>query len=240
MHSSLKLILMMFVSLFYVLEAAAETVNVSWVGELKNVMQNDDRKSRVCLADLEKRNLYALGPAENLDGEITVLDGWPSISHVDAKGGSSVDHLLATKAPTLVYTNVEQWQDFAIPITIQSAQELESFIAAAAKKAGLNIERPFPFLLKGHFAEVDFHILRGSDASGVRVFGGDRVPFVEKNVQGTVLGFFSKHHQGIFTHKDSFVHIHFVSESDLKAGHVENLRFVATANMQLKLPTANF
>jgi acetolactate decarboxylase len=40
-----------------------------------------------------------------------------------------------------------------------------------------------------------------------------------------VLGFFSQYHKSIFTHHDSFVHMHLLTKDKTKMGHVDELKF---------------
>ena len=58
--------------------------------------------------------------------------------------------------------------------------------------------------------------------------------FSVKNSNGEILGFYSKNHQGIFTHKGSYFHLHFVDSEEFNMGHVEG--FSTKKNVQLLLP----
>ena len=42
-----------------------------------------------------------------------------------------------------------------------------------------------------------------------------------QNVNGELLGFYSQQHEGVFTHKNKFIHVHFVNENN--AGHLDDL-----------------
>jgi acetolactate decarboxylase len=48
-----------------------------------------------------------------------------------------------------------------------------------------------------------------------------------------IVGFFSREHQGIFTHHDTFMHLHLLCKSQNLMGHLDAVRF---SRMQLLLP----
>src|SRR5262245_55027111 len=85
--------------------ASASTYQVRWVGEMHKVMMGED-KGIVSLATLEhEKNVYAIGPVEGLDGEITVFDGEPVISRIE-DGRPVVERTFGVKAPLLIWTQV--------------------------------------------------------------------------------------------------------------------------------------
>ena len=46
-----------------------------------------------------------------------------------------------------------------------------------------------------------------------------------KNLSGSVIAFFSRKHKAIFTHHDSFLHAHFISDDRSVMGHVDSVFF---------------
>jgi acetolactate decarboxylase len=48
-----------------------------------------------------------------------------------------------------------------------------------------------------------------------------------------VVGFFSTEHKGIFTHHDSFLHMHLISSDEKEMGHLDELEI---ESMKLYLP----
>ena len=53
------------------------------------------------------------------------------------------------------------------------------------------------------------------------------------NEDAEIIGFFSTEHQGVFTHHDSFLHMHLITKDESKMGHLDEL---AIGEMKLYLP----
>lgn len=54
-----------------------------------------------------------------------------------------------------------------------------------------------------------------------------------KNEDVEIIGFFSTEHQGIFTHHDSYLHMHLITKDIKKMGHLDEITF---GDMTLYLP----
>ena len=52
--------------------------------------------------------------------------------------------------------------------------------------------------------------------------------FEFQDLEGSLIGFFSRHHKAIFTHHDRFFHAHFITNDRKILGHVDELNFNAT------------
>src|SRR5579862_8273787 len=104
-------------------------VEVLWVGEMRKVMLDGDLSAAIDLRKLaNKKNLYALGPVEGLQGEVTVWDGKPSIARIRNKKLVTSDSF-DFKAIFLVFAYVPQWHEQAVPEKVSSEKELEDFVA---------------------------------------------------------------------------------------------------------------
>lgn len=57
--------------------------------------------------------------------------------------------------------------------------------------------------------------------------------FTRKKTSGTILGFFSKRHQGVYTHHDSFVHLHFLTDLKTETGHVDAIKIAQSDGLQI-------
>ena len=182
-----------------------------------------------------KKHLYALGAVEKLKGEIQIFDGKPSNSFV-------VDSILQMrdsyklKASLLVYAEVEEWTTSKIS-NITSKSDLEELILETAKGSGINTEKPFPFLLEGTIASLDWHVINWKDTDSIH----NHKKHKESGLNGTlnnkyveILGFHSTKHKAIFTHHTTNMHMHFKTKNNTIAGHIDDLELSET--LTLKLP----
>lgn len=183
-----------------------------------------------------KEYFYALGAIENLKGEIQIFDSKVHNTLVD-DSTLNFDNTFDKKASLLVYTVVEHWNSHKIPNDIETYEQLEKYVAAVAKKNGVNINEPFPFIIEGKIKSFDWHVINWKV--------GDKEHTHEKHVNsglhGTIesrgvelLGFYSDSHQAIFTHHTTNMHIHVKTKDNKIAGHVDDLTL--GKGMILKLP----
>ncbi len=212
-------------------------VQVHIQGALKNIMKKGDLSAHADLSNLkDSSHFYALGPLENLKGEIIIIDHQPFISSVEGDK-INIDQTFNHKAAMLVSSSVKRWKPMTISAEIKTYQDLEKHIEDRAKSAGFNPNQPFPFLINGQAESLDWHVIDWPD--------GDEEHSHEKhinsglngnlqNTEVTILGFFSKKHKAIFTHHTTFMHLHFKTSDNLLSGHVDDL--VLAPGMQLSFP----
>jgi len=184
----------------------------------------------------KSKNLYALGAAEDLNGEIIVLDSKLYHSMQDEEGlvvNSNID----VKASLLVYTQVPKWDEIVISEQIGNISDLEQIILAKAKKSELDTTQPIPFLIEGTAASLDWHIINWPDGDTEHSHEKHKTSGLHgtlNNKQSTILGFYSDSHQGVFTHHSTSLHMHFKRTTGDLAGHVDGLSI--TEPFTLKLP----
>ena len=100
---------------------------VKWVGAQRNVLQGDI-SGHIALASISGlQNLYAVGPAEGLRGEVSIFDSVPSISRI-VDGNLNIDTNFNVNACFLVYTQVSDWHRVTIPTAIVDEAMLETYI----------------------------------------------------------------------------------------------------------------
>ena len=192
---------------------------VQTYGALRNMMHSGDISAKVYLNELDHKNLYALGAVADLKGEIIVMDGAISVSS-EKLGTVIIDHTYDHAATLLVSSKVSKWD--SLPVV----GPLEKIIEAAAREHELDTEEPFPFMLKGDFESIQWHVINWPEGETEHTHAKHKTsgPHGElRDAEAEVLGFFSKHHQGIFTHHSTYLHMHFVSKSGELAGHVDHL-----------------
>ena len=78
-------------------------------GDRRRIIHRGELDANISLAGLAGvPGLYALGPAEGLQGEVTIYDGVASISTIE-DGAVAVDHSFNHAAIFLVYGAATQW-----------------------------------------------------------------------------------------------------------------------------------
>lgn len=211
------------------------THEVYYMGALKNIMHKGDLSAKASLSDFEKTdNLYALGAVENLKGEVQIFNGQPYISYVQ-DSTLYFDTTLTKNATLLVYSYVEEWEEVSIPEGAYTYTDFEKFIASQAEQNGIKL--PFPFLINGTAASVNWHTINWpadstehSHEKHIRsgLFGE------LSNTPVEMLGFYSDSHHAIFTHHTTNMHVHAKTADGTIAGHADG--FTLSSGMKLMLP----
>jgi acetolactate decarboxylase len=216
-------------------ESQVHANEVVIVGAMKNVMRLGQLEGTISLDTIpERTHLYGLGPMEFLKGELMIVDGHSYRSQVVNDTVMQVEASFAEKAPFFVYANVASWSSQPLPRTVRTTAELEIYLNKITRDA----PRPFAFRLVGKVKTASIHIVNLPDGSKVSSpeeahRGQKNYPLTNETVE--IVGFFSTEHQAIFTHHDSFVHMHLINESRTKMGHVDDLIF-SPSTMTLLLP----
>jgi acetolactate decarboxylase len=210
-----------------------------FIGAQRETIMNGKLAAALDLQTLADRpHLYGLGPIEELRGEVTIADGHPALARVAADGTVSVTQSFAAGAPFFVWAEVPRWTETPIPAEIRSFEDLERFVPQAAEAAGLDAEKPLPFLVAGREDLIEFHILNriGDPPHNMEEHKKIQIVFELAQAEATIVGFHSTRHRGIFTPGDSNIHIHFQNPDNSKSGHIQKLEIGSAAT--LRLPAA--
>ena len=215
---------------------AQQTTNdVTIVGEMKNVMWKGQLYGNIKLDTIaNKSNLYGLGPVEYLAGEILIIDGKSYKSTVVTDSTLKVEETFDIKAPFFGYTNIAKWKEQTLPDIIQTTQQLEQFIDNETK----NAKRPFMFKLTGTVEQATIHIVnlpKGSKVSSPHEAHKGQKIYTLNNEQSEIIGFFSTEHKTIFTHHDTYLHMHLMTIDRQKMGHLDEV-LLKKGTMKLYLP----
>jgi acetolactate decarboxylase len=222
---------------------------VEYVGAQKEIFKTGKATSVVSLEDLAgKKGLYAMGPVDGLDGEITIFDSKPYITKV--RGNDyTVDKTFKHGAFFLVWSEqTKNWSDVQVPAKVKGYVELQKFVREQAQKAGIDVMKPFPFLLVGTPAEIKWHInVDRTEGKPItkELFLKSKEPYVTRNEPVDIVGFYSDHHAGVFLNQfspaikegsgmENMIHIHLVSKTSKAAGHIDDITF--GDGMVLRLP----
>lgn len=233
--------------LFFVSCTATEepAASTSWSGDverwgtLREALRDGEDQARVAVADVARKGVYAIGALEGLRGEITVADGEVWIS----EGG--VPRPLATRgrstsahATVLFAAEVRAWREIVVEAEVDPS-ELDAYVARQALAAGLDLTRPFPFVVEGGLRHVDMHVLAGECPMRARMLGREMTSpanqFHSAATDGRLIGLYAADSSGILCHMGSRTHVHVLLEQDGGlTGHAETVGLAAGA--VLKLP----
>jgi acetolactate decarboxylase len=212
---------------------------VEYVGAQKEIFKTGKAASVVSLEELAgRKGLFAIGPIEGLDGEITIFDSKPYITKV--RGNDyTVDKTLKHGAIFLVWTEQTTWQDVPVPGSVKGYVDLQKFVKEQAKAAGIDVTKTFSFLLSGTPQEIKWHInIDRTEGKPItkELFAKSKEGYVTKREPVDIIGFYTENHPGEFISQyapaikedsgmQNFIHIHLVSKTSKAAGHIDDITF---------------
>lgn len=217
--------------------AAQPTKNkVKIVGQMRNVMWKGQLYGTISLDTIANReHLYGFGPVEYLAGEILIMDGKSYLSTVVSETEMKVEETYHLKAPFFAYANIARWTERTLPDSIQTLPQLEAYLDKVTRSA----PRPFLFKLTGTVAKASIHIVnlpKDSKVSSPDEAHQGRKNYELTNEPSEIIGFFSTRHKAVFTHHDTFLHLHLISTDRQKMGHLDEVLF-KKGTVRLYLPT---
>jgi acetolactate decarboxylase len=207
--------------------------DIKMVGAMKNVMWKGELGGRIDLDTISDKNgLYGLGPVSYLRGELLINNGKSYVSKVTSDATMTVEKTFETSAPFLVYGNVTEWDDIELPSDLKTIKDLETFVDNKTTE----FKRPFTFKLIGQVSSAIIHIQNlpeGTKVASPAQAHQGQTNYTIENEDVEIIGFFSTKHKGIFTHHDSFLHMHLITKDERKMGHLDELEI---GEMKLYLP----
>jgi acetolactate decarboxylase len=213
-------------------QSSLDESSVIPVGAMKNVMWKGELDGIISFDTMNLQNVYGVGPLAGLRGEILILDGDVYVSEVEEENTASVQIKTEVSAPFFVYARVKNWKSAALPDSIRTIGDLERYLDKKTK----DIPRPFIFRLTGNIKNAHYHIQDlppGTSVSSPKEAHQGQRHFQFGPGEADILGFFSTEHQGVFTHHDSFLHLHILSADGEHMGHVDKMEL---GTMELSLP----
>jgi hypothetical protein len=199
-------------------------VTVRWVGAQRDVLGGDVQAKLSLRSIAHLPHLYGLGPRAGVSGEITIFDGVPSVARV-IDGHVSVAASFDHDACFLVWAEVAAWTEVEQSSAIDGETALEQAAVRAAQAASLDPLQPLVFLVRAPAADATVHVLDKRDGlpHTPALHERAKVRFAVAGQAVEVLGFCSSEHRGIFTPKDSNLHMHLRTSDGRMSGHVESL-----------------
>ena len=214
-------------------EATGSYPDVKVVGAMKNVMWKGELGGSILLDTISpKSGLYGLGPESYLTGELLINDGNTFVSRVTSDSTMAVEKYADVTAPFFVFAHVTEWKTVELPANVVTMAELEKYI----DEQTVSLKRPFAFKLIGTVKRATIHVQNlpvGATVSSPAEAHQGQVNYPLNNEKATIIGFFSTEHQAVFTHHDSFMHLHLITTDERKMGHLDELEI---DNMTLYLP----
>lgn len=210
---------------------------VRLVGEMRNIMWKGHLQGNIYLDTISNKTLLnGLGPLDSLSGEILILDGKSYISRVLTDSTMEVKENFDAKAPFFAYAPIAAWTTEELPDSIQNLQQLEHFLNMRSQAT----QNPFLFKVSGIIENATIHVVNlpsGTKVSSPEEAHLGRTFYSLKNEVVDLVGFYSKNHKTIFTHHDTFVHIHLINSKRDKMGHLDEVRF-KKQSVRLHLPVS--
>ena len=195
--------------------------NVKVIGKMSDVMWEGKLEGLISTDTISLKGTYGLGPLENLNGEVLVFDGTTYISGINSNEKLYVNKAEAAKSPFFVYVTEKNLKKVPLPSNVNDLSSLEKHIDQKFSE----VKIPFVFILKGKWKNLNIHSVNlpaGSIVSSPKEAHEGLKNFTYENIDGYIVGFFSRKHQTVFTHHDSFIHCHFVSDDKKVMGHVDS------------------
>ncbi|MGB0431353.1 MAG: acetolactate decarboxylase [Bacteroidia bacterium] len=210
--------------------------DIKITGAMKNVMWKGELGGKINLDTISnKKGLYGIGPVSYLIGELLINNGKSYVSKVLDSANMVVEENYNVEAPFFVYGNVTEWNKLELPETVNDIKALEQHLDSISA----DFKRPFIFKLIGTVNSASIHIQNLAKGSIVRSPDGahkGQINYLISNKEVEIIGFFSTEHQAVFTHHDSYMHMHLITKDKSQMGHLDKVDFT-NGNITLYLPT---
>uniref|UniRef100_UPI004047731C acetolactate decarboxylase n=1 Tax=Roseivirga sp. TaxID=1964215 RepID=UPI004047731C len=231
-----RYIFFIFIIVLFGCEKTKPSFEVSNYGVLREIMMENKLDTYIELQGYEKtEHFYAIGALKQLTGEFMIIDSQPILSKA-SNGEVIIQRDYNEGAILAISAVVHEWNKVNFDTPIGDLASLQTSIKALAEAQGLDISKPFPFMLEGNFSEVNWHIINAAEATEQNHEAYKKAGIKGNSIdeKGRMLGFYSENHEGIFTHHGSYLHVHFVNDSITRMGHVDELSI--TEPIVLSLP----
>jgi len=221
-------------------DAAMHTVHqpydVETWGEFRKIIMQGDFGAKVQLdAVMTKHPMTGVGAVADARGEITIYDGKLIVSY--GKPGAHPD-ANSVSAALLQVGSAGDWQSVTVERDV-APEEIESYLAAAAKAHGIDPEKSFPFEVQGALIFCFMHV-NAAPTGGPHGMGLPVAISVETRgdeVHGKVAGVYvSPDLVGIATHGGERTHAHWVSPDGTSTAHLDRWGLKAGALLLLPKP----
>ena len=221
----MRILLVLSLSLLFVsCDNFRNSSSIEVVGQMRDVMWKGDLSGKISTDSLSHPNSYGLGPIEYLKGEVLLFEGQTFISKVIDSVAHQVSQVNSIKAPFFVYSKESDLNSISVSPLELSLKSTEELIDSLY----FDYDKPLLVRVDGVFKDITVHSVNlpeGSSVSSPEQAHKGLTQYNYKNLSGSIVGFFSRKHKAIFTHHDSFLHAHFISNDRNVMGHVDSVLF---------------
>jgi hypothetical protein len=211
--------------------------NIRTYGSFKKIIVSKTPDGVVDLDDaLAGAHVYAVGELEDAEGEITDYDSQVWLNY-GSNGIDTSTHKIprGAQAMELITAQVARWRDIVIPKNMPDS-ELYVYVLDQARKYGINVKLPFPFLVDGTVKEVVWHVLSGADVE--QDGKHEKLSFTKlveyKDEAPAILVAFCSQVRGGFIRPGEPWHMHIIFKNEKTAGHID--AFTVEKGAKLMLP----
>ena len=218
--------------------ADTNTTTVKSYGNFKKMVSTAKTQGVVDLQQaISPANEYAVGALRHGLGEITVIDSMVWLDYGKDGFGNAFNKIPKQEQAVILATaQVEKWQSIKIDDGL-SKEALYENILEEAEDNGVDINKPFPFLLEGRFDTLLLHVINGKNTMagdhGEKKHFFNQIKEEHRHQIAVVVGFYSSDIQGVYTHPGKSWHLHAVLNERNAGAHVDDIR---TDKVILKLP----
>lgn len=218
-------------------------------GGMHEAIGQQQHQGRVELEQVVRMShFYGVGAMAGLDGEITIEDSKPIVTAVTSDGRPLPVAPSEVKAALLVGQSVQEWTPIELSENVPHGR-FDEAVADAASQRGLDLARPFMFVIEGQFKDVRLHVINGACPLHARMHKLELRPedrpfeMEAETVSGTLVGVYAADSVGKLTHPDTSVHVHLIytdpNTGKQVTGHVERIGIVSGAILKLPAGAGN-
>lgn len=230
--------------LFILIAPPLAAQNLQLVGNTAQIMRNYDLSANIDFDTLSNtENLYGIGAIENLQGEMTIIDGKPYVATWSENNQAQIEQTFDKKGIFLVSAKVEEWHQIKINQEIKDKSELIAYVLEQGKKYDLDVDGGFPFRIETNVDHIRAHISFISKST-VQNFSpqakkAEDHRVIVENEDVEIMGFAGNQAGGRYAmpamgnRPASKMHIHFLSADKKKIGHIEDLTILKEAVLYL-------
>ncbi len=210
-------------------------------GALRDIMHGDQR-GPVGRVDEGGVPWFGVGALSGLRGEVTVAYGevvatYPAEDGVRTVSGSEAER---EAVALLVASRETSYWSITLERTY-TLVELERALEQLALTREVDVTKPFPFAVHHHaFPRLELHVVDGSKLPPGASHDEHRragVTIAREGQRAELIGFWSRHHEGVFTRRGERVHVHALllhgDGSPELTGHLDDARIPAGATLLL-------